>query len=65
MKNLILNKAVMQVFENQGIVFGNHVKKIISKDNFQIFDKRKGQYVPANQFRTDVPLKNYEGYVLN
>ena len=66
MKNLILNRALIQALENQGIVFGDHVKKVTeTNSNFQIYDKRTHRFVDANQFRTDVPLKNYNGYVLN
>ena len=62
-----MTRAMMQVLENMGIVFGEHVKGIVTseKENFQIYDSKSACFIDADKFRTDVPLKNYEGYVLN
>jgi hypothetical protein len=63
-----MTRAMMQVLENMGVVFGEHVKGIVTseeKENFQIYDTKSGRFIDADKFRTDVPLKNYQGYVLN
>jgi hypothetical protein len=57
-----MTRGQMQVLENQGVTFGQHVKKMVS-DNFQIFEKKTGTYVSADSFRTDIPVGNYSGYV--
>ncbi len=63
---MLLSKAMLQVLENQGVTFGDHVKKVAKKiSDFQIYDKKTHRFVNANQFRTDIPLSNYEGYVRN
>lgn len=58
-----MTRGQMIALENEGIIFGKHVKKLTEPDNFQIFDKKSGQYISADKFRTDIPLKNYSGYV--
>ena len=62
-----MTRAMMQVLENMGVVFGEHVKGIVTpeKENFQIYDTKSGRFIDADKFRTDISLKNYEGYVLN